>query len=204
MSAIQFLYFQQYKESVDIYGTKLRDNTRIRLDRHSINDESFKYVAIYGHCDEFIRLFQTNACVQISVQAKELALTQILIKEFPEEMVFELLKDGCVDPMAIRSSVGNCLAISASSGYDSTVKLLLQDERVDPSVADDYGHTCLHFAANNVHESTVSLLLEDGRVDPSAINNEGLECLSVTTHPTIRKMLQDERRNRLSIVNVCL
>jgi ankyrin repeat protein len=97
-----------------------------------------------------------------------------------------------------------CLHLAANNGHKSTVCLLLEDGRVVPSVLDNDGNTCLHLAANNGHESTVILLLEDGRVDPIAINNEELDCLSVTTHPTIRKMLQDERRNRLSIAIVCL
>jgi hypothetical protein len=49
---IQFLYIKAYKETVDIYGHKLRNNTRIRLDSKSINDDEFMYIAVIGHSGE--------------------------------------------------------------------------------------------------------------------------------------------------------
>jgi hypothetical protein len=72
---IQFLYFKAYKQTIDIYGQKLRGITRIRLDSQSICDESFMCITYNGHCDEFVRLFQINACNQVSLQAKEFALS---------------------------------------------------------------------------------------------------------------------------------
>jgi ankyrin repeat protein len=81
--------------------------------------------------------------------------------------------------------------------------VLLEDSRVDPSVVNYCGDTCLHIAAYKGHERTVRLLLKDGRANPSAINNEGLDCLSVTTHPTIRKMLEDDRMNR-RLISSCV
>jgi hypothetical protein len=175
MSAIQFLYFKQYKETVDIYGIKLRGTTRIRIDIQSITDESFIYIAVNGHSDEFVRLFKSNACDRISLETKEFALSEIIRKGFPQEMIFELLKDGCVDPMVMRSynrGYGNCFHLSAMYGYDCIVKLLLEDGRIDPSVVDNDGDNCLHFSAMNGHESVVKLLLEDGRVDPCAVNSQ--------------------------------
>jgi hypothetical protein len=90
----QFLYFKKYKETVDIYGRKLRVSAMIRIDSQSISDESFTYIAANGHSEEFVRLFKTNAFAQISLETKELALSVIIRKYFPQEMIFELLKDG--------------------------------------------------------------------------------------------------------------
>jgi hypothetical protein len=111
MHKIQFLHFKQYKETVEIYGRKLRVTTRIRINSQSVNDESFTYIAVNGHSEEFVRLFKTNAFAQISLETKEFAQSEVIRNRFPQEMIFELLKDGC-NPMAYRSYNGgleNCL-----------------------------------------------------------------------------------------------
>jgi hypothetical protein len=160
-----------------------------------INDESFTYIAVNGHSEEFVRLFKTNAFAQISLETKEFVLTEVITNYFPQEMIFELLKDGCVDPMAsYNGGFGNCLHLSALNGYEGIVMILLEDNRIDPSVVNNNGSNCLHLSAMNRHDGIVKLLLDDGRVDPSVVNNFGYNCLSITDKLTIKKMLIDDTR----------
>jgi hypothetical protein len=207
MSAIQFLYFKQYKETVDIYGIKLRGTTRIRIDSQSITDELFIYIAVNGHSDEFVRLFKRNACDRISLESKEFALSEIIRQEFPQEMIFELLKDGCVDPMVMRSysgGYGNCLQVSAWNGHNSIVKLLLDDCRIDPSAVDNNGYNCLHLSAKNGYDCIVKLLLQDGRIDPSAVDNNGYNSLHLSAmdgHDSTVKLLLYDGRIDPSVIN---
>jgi hypothetical protein len=87
LNTVKYLDFQRYKENVSIYGMKLRENRRISLYNQSINDESFIFLAVNGHSAEFLRLLKTNACDKISVKAKQLAFTDILEYDFPQDMI---------------------------------------------------------------------------------------------------------------------
>jgi ankyrin repeat protein len=128
-----------------------------------------------------------------------LAFTMQLVKVIPVSSVYFLKMVELILVLLITMEI---LAFTMQLMMAMTV--LLEDGRADPSAVNYDGDNCLHISAKNGHESIVSLLLEDGRVDPGTINMGGLDCLSVTFNPTIRKMLKDDKINRLSIASVRL
>jgi ankyrin repeat protein len=153
-------------------------------------------------------LFKLNACVQITFESKEFALSEIIKNNFPQEMIFELLQDGCVDPKAMRSHWGqhrNCLHVAAYNGFDSIVKLLLQDARVNPSALDSMRMNCVELSAWNGHVSTVKLLLDDGRSDPSLVDGDGNNCLHLSAlrgrYSTVKLLLDDGRADPSAVAS---
>jgi hypothetical protein len=162
MAPVQFVYFKCYKESVLIYNELLRRTPRIRLDTHSLDDESFVYIAVKGHSNEFIRLLQSNANDNISAKAKNNSLTEIIKNGHPPEMVCELLKDDCVNASMHVSFIyrelkeskyngGTVLHWACIYGYADVALQLLKNPKVDVCAkAIDECHP-IHHAASIGH-----------------------------------------------------
>jgi hypothetical protein len=197
LDTVKYLDFPSYKEEVNFHALKLRENRRISLNNKRINDESFIFIAVNGHSHEFIRLFHTKALNEISINAKQFAFIALLRQHlFPQEMICELLKNGCVDPTVINNIGNNCLHISAREGYDKVVKLLLDDPRMDPSLCNSFGQNCLHL--QSICDGGIALfklIFEEGRVYPSVVDNNGNNCLYLSVrsgHIEIFMMLRSE------------
>jgi hypothetical protein len=164
MHPIQFLYIKAYKETVDIYGIKLRNNTRIRLDSKSINEDEFMFIAVKGHSDEFVRLFRTKAMVKISTEAKDKAFVEVIKNGHSKEMICELLKD-CVVNATISfefkyhiESQYRSTALQWACLYDyiDVVLLLLKYDNVDISAKDGCSNQPIHYAAALGHTESNS------------------------------------------------
>jgi hypothetical protein len=153
---IQFLTFKKYRETVNIYNRLLCETTRIRLDSQSFDDESFVYIAANGHSGEFIRLLQTKECANIiSPKAKNEALSIIINKGYPKEMVCELLKNGCVDASQTISDItGTLLHWACRQGYIEIVVILLKYPKVDPCAKTFGDRQPIHYAASLGHTNS--------------------------------------------------
>jgi ankyrin repeat protein len=179
LDSIQYLYFQSYKDSADSIGNdpELLSQallSQIRLDNQCLDDDSFLYMAINGHSAEFIRLFQTNACVNISTKAKDEAFIEIIENFNSKDMICELLRDGLVNAtlsvtLAVPFSViaedeedeelhnrGTALHWACINGYVDVVQLLLKYDNVDVSSKDNHDNAPIHYAADVGHTESFS------------------------------------------------
>jgi hypothetical protein len=160
LDLIQYLYFQSYKESVDLIGNNHELLSQIRLDNQCLDDDSFLYIAFNGHSGEFLRLYHTKAIVKISVKAKEEAFVGIINNFGSQEMICELLTDGFVDATLTVTyewrSKGTALHWAVMNGYLDAVMLLLKYDKVDVCFQDNNGNEPIHFAAQNGHTESYS------------------------------------------------
>jgi ankyrin repeat protein len=140
-------------------GRLLRETTRIKLEAQSLDDESFLYIAAHGHSGEFIRLLQLNAGANIiSPKAKNEALSLIVNKGHPKEMVYELLKNGRVNASRTISFIGTLLHWACVHGYIEIVGLLLKYPDVDPCAKTSGDRQPIHLAVSQGHTKSNLML----------------------------------------------
>jgi hypothetical protein len=175
LDSIQYLYFQSYKESVDLIGNNPNLLSQIRLNNQCLDDDSFVFIAVNGHYREFHRLIQTNKWVKISSKAKDEAFVEIIQNsnftdvlniyenDHSQEMICELLNDGFVDatlsvilPFVDEDFETTALHWACVKGYIDVFQVLLKYVNVDVSSRDDLEYEPIHYAAQYGHTESYS------------------------------------------------
>jgi hypothetical protein len=183
LDPVQYANFKSYQASVDILSEKLNGTVRIRLDSQSLNNDSFIYIALEGHVNEFIRLLKTPAIKRISRYAKDFAFIVIIELGHDHEMIKELLKEGSVNtsiPVSfdVPSQInhieeGTALHWACANGFIEIVQLLLDDKNVDVCAKDLCDIQPVHLAADLNRFEIIKLLNNDKRIDFHAETEDG-------------------------------
>jgi ankyrin repeat protein len=155
MHLVQYLDFNSYKQTVNTIKNHTQLLKRIRLHKNSLHDDSFVYIALNGHYQQFIRFFTIKSLRNISVIAKNAAFAGILKNGHRQEMICELLKDACVNISLILTfkhiasgyirERGTILHWACMHGHIEVVSLLLKYDNVDFHVKLN-GYEPIHFA----------------------------------------------------------
>jgi Ankyrin repeats (many copies)/Ankyrin repeats (3 copies) len=100
LEEVPTLSFDAYERSTFIYGKKLRNVQRMKLDCDHINDTTFNFVAGRRHFAETIRILTSPKSQVISDIAKEGNYLKICEKgtQPPGELILAFLREGKIDP----------------------------------------------------------------------------------------------------------